>query len=137
MSYSSTFGCSLNVTSDRGSQFCSQLFQDVCRELKIKLHYATCFHLEGNSHIKRCNKTIKEALYASFQNKANTWDEQLNFVVLTLNCAYHNTIKTFPILLFLDEMLNYQFPIFSNCNIQEFLDSSGNHKMDVIVRVNE
>jgi hypothetical protein len=74
------FGIPDTITSDRGPQFASQLWSQVCQLLNIKHNMTTAYHPESNGMVERMHRRLKDALRA----RANTdsWLADLPWVLL-------------------------------------------------------
>lgn len=67
----STFGCPLEVHTDQGKNFDSNLFKTLCELLQI---YRPC----SNGQVERYNKFILAFVRCFSQGRNNGWDEQLS-----------------------------------------------------------
>ena len=56
------FVCPTNLHSDKGSNFMSNFFKNMCKELGINRTSTRTYHPQGNAMIERTNRTIKESL---------------------------------------------------------------------------
>ena len=56
---SARFGCPKVMTCDRGAQFISQLWAELCKFLGCKLVHTTAFHPESNGFLERPHRTLK------------------------------------------------------------------------------
>ena len=83
----SRFGVSLELHSDQGRQFESNLLQDVCKLLKIKKTRTTSYHPASNGLIERFNRTLARMI-RSFAVKNTDWDLHLPL----LTAAYRSTV---------------------------------------------
>ena len=89
-------GVPISITSDRGSEFQSNLFQNVCRNLEVKCNYTTAYHPSSNGACEKANSTIKKLLSHLSSDDKFTWDEQLPFALLAMNTAYQSLIQEVP-----------------------------------------
>jgi transposase InsO family protein len=80
-SWISGFGVPEMITSDRGPQFTSSLWSQLCSVLNIAHRQTTAYHPESNGTVKRLHRHLKDAFCA---RAAGTWAEELPFVLLGL-----------------------------------------------------
>ncbi|KAJ8386197.1 hypothetical protein AAFF_G00176210 [Aldrovandia affinis] len=81
----SRFGTPSDLSSDRGSQFTSELWAEVARALGVRLHHTTAFHPQANKLCERFHRSMKVALRASL--KDDSWTDRLPWVLLGLRTA--------------------------------------------------
>ena len=80
------FGVSDIITSDRGSQFVSQLWISLCSLVGIKRDLTTAYHSQHNGKLVRWHRTLKNALRARLHSR-RTWIQELPWVLLGLRAA--------------------------------------------------
>jgi transposase InsO family protein len=73
------------VTSDRGTQFTSAVWEALCTQLGIKHITITAFHPCSNGMVERTHRQLKDTLQA--RQAANDWPEHLPWVLLGLRAA--------------------------------------------------
>jgi transposase InsO family protein len=76
----SCFGVPETITSDRGPQFTSNLWLQLCKMLNISHKQTTADHPESNGAVERLHRRLKDVLCA--RATAATWSEELPFVLL-------------------------------------------------------
>ncbi|GFO09449.1 Pol polyprotein [Plakobranchus ocellatus] len=81
----SRFGVPLDITSDRGSQFTSTLWNEIAHQLGVQLHRTTAYHPQSNGLVERFHRTLKAALKARLQGP--NWADELPWVLLGLRTA--------------------------------------------------
>jgi hypothetical protein len=78
----SRFGISQQITSDRGSQFTSAVWDFFTRRLGIKARLTTPYHPQSNGAVERFHRRLKEALKARLAG--SNWVDHLPWVMLGL-----------------------------------------------------
>jgi len=76
----SRFGPPLYLTTDRGTQFCSELMETVTEELGIHHIRTTAYNPRANGMVERVHRTLKGAIKA----RGGLWLEQLPIILLGL-----------------------------------------------------
>ncbi len=71
----SCFGVPAVITSDRGPQFRSEVWEALCKRLNIHHITITAFHPCSNEMVERCHRQLKDALRA--RSAANDWPDHL------------------------------------------------------------
>ena len=79
------FGIPSDISSDRGPQFTSGLWNTVAESLGTKLHRTTAYHPQANGLCERFHRSMKAALRASL--KDGNWVDRLPWVMLGLRTA--------------------------------------------------
>ena len=69
------------ITSDRGSQFVSDLWREICRLMGITRDQTSSYHPQHNGKIERMYRCLKNALHARLLGKSN-WMAELPWVML-------------------------------------------------------
>ncbi len=111
----SCFGVPKMITSDRGQQFTSILWFQLCEMLNILHKQTTAYHPKSNGAVERLHCRLKDALYT--HAAAATWPKELPFVLLGLR-AQPREDTIFPWLRqFLVPKLSCQMNF---CNIMNF-----------------
>lgn len=82
----SRFGVPGEMTSDRGPQFTSELWDQLHRILGTKAYRTTSYHPQANGIVERFHRTMKASLMARLGNNPN-WTEELPVVMLGLRTA--------------------------------------------------
>lgn len=74
---------------DRGPQFDSEFWQDLCRILGIKSKLTTAFHPQTNGGTERVNREIQFYLSAFCINNPSSWDTALKKAEFVYNNKPH------------------------------------------------
>ena len=81
MNWIARFGPPLHLTTDRGSQFCSELTKGLKTLLEIHHIRATAHNPRANGMVEGSHRTLKTALKA----RGSNWLDQLSLVLLRLH----------------------------------------------------
>ncbi|KAL6490077.1 hypothetical protein MHYP_G00004220 [Metynnis hypsauchen] len=84
-SWVARFGVPSDLSSDRGSQFTSDLWNSVAQGLGVHLHRTTAYHPQANGLCERFHRSMKAALRASLRDEG--WIDRLPWVMLGLRSA--------------------------------------------------
>jgi transposase InsO family protein len=57
-------GVSATVTTDKGTQFTSAAWAEICKQLGIQHLLTTSFHRQANGMVDRAHRQIRDALHA-------------------------------------------------------------------------
>jgi transposase InsO family protein len=79
------YGIPVIVTSDRGRQFISEVWQSVCRRLNICHKLTTAYHPQANGMMERFHRKLKEAFRA--RAAGSDWEQHLPWALLGLRAA--------------------------------------------------
>lgn len=79
------FGVPMDMSSDRGSQFTSQLWASISQLLGTKLHHTTAYHPQSNGLVERFHRHLKSALRARLSGP--NWFDELPWVLLGIRTA--------------------------------------------------
>lgn len=91
----SRFGVPHRITTDRGRQFESQLFNQLNNMLGTKHLRTTSFHPQANGMIERWHRSLKTSLKAKLTNSEN-WIDEIPLVLLGLRTAIKIDIGASP-----------------------------------------
>ena len=84
-----TFGCPLEVHSDQGQNFTSNLFKAFCHAMGIAKTRTTPYRPCSNGQIERQHRTIMQMVRCLLQKDIRTWDEDLPFITMALHSMVH------------------------------------------------
>jgi transposase InsO family protein len=81
----SRYGVPVQLTSDRGTQFTSAIWDALCQQLGIQHQQTTAFHPQANGMVERCHRRLKDALRALLAGP--DWPLHLPWVLMGLRAA--------------------------------------------------
>ena len=74
------------MTSDRGAQFTSAVWQKALVKLGIKVASTTAYHPQSNGIVERFHRTLKDALKCAART-SKSWKQSLPWVLLGIRNA--------------------------------------------------
>lgn len=92
--YVSRFGCPERITTDQGTQFESQLMNEVYNLLGITRKRTTAYHPQSNGLVERIHRQLKAALRCV--GKIPDWSNCLPLVLLGIRTTYREDLKCSP-----------------------------------------
>ena len=76
------WGVPLHIHTNRGTQFESQLFQNLCSALGISKTRTTAFHPQSNGMVERFICTLEDMKSKYISDNQRDWDESLPLLLL-------------------------------------------------------
>ena len=78
------FGALDGIHTDQGSNFKSELIQEICRIFMIEKTRTTPYHLQGNGQVERFNRVIADTLSKYCAEKPQEWDVYLPYITFCI-----------------------------------------------------
>lgn len=90
------FGAPLEIHSDRGTNFESELFKQMCDIFGIQKTHSVPYYPQGNSQIERLFRTIKPMIGATIKERQKEWDDVLPIVEMCLRTSRNKSCLFSP-----------------------------------------
>jgi transposase InsO family protein len=92
----SRFGVPRQILSDRGPEFESKLFAELCRLMRIDKLRTTSFKASTNGAVERFHSTLNSMLAKVVEEKQRDWDECLPLVLAAYRSSKHESTGYSP-----------------------------------------
>ena len=92
----SNFGIPSSITTDRGSQFLSAVWNQLMATWSIKTHQTTAYHPAANGLVERFHRRLKESLIAISNHEPVNWYWKLPCTLLSIRTTLKPDIGASP-----------------------------------------
>ena len=92
----SRYGVPMELHSDQGRNFDSQLFREMCRVLGIHKTRTTPLHPQSDGMVERFNRTIQQHLSKMVGENQADWDKHIPLFLMAYRGSAHNTTEVTP-----------------------------------------
>ena len=106
------FGTPDVIHTDQGSNFNSELMQDICRVFMIEKTRTTPYHPQGNGQVERFKRVIADTLSKYCAEKPQEWDVYLPYITFVYNTTVHRTIGATPYSMIFGREAQYPIDLF-------------------------
>uniref|UniRef100_A0A5S6Q0Y3 RNA-directed DNA polymerase n=1 Tax=Trichuris muris TaxID=70415 RepID=A0A5S6Q0Y3_TRIMR len=114
LSWIARFGICLRLTSDRGRQFISNVWRELCQLLGIQSRTTLAYEPHQNGLVERVHRDLKASLMATLQGDPN-WVDKLPVILMGMRAAFKPDIGTTAAELVLGETLRLPGQYFDRC----------------------
>jgi len=94
-------GCPLDLHSDQGRNFESDLFKELCDILQIRKTRTSPHHPQGNGQCERFNRTLLTMIRTFTQGDQDQWDQNLSYLTAAYRATPHESTGFTPNMLML------------------------------------
>ncbi|EPB73772.1 integrase core domain protein [Ancylostoma ceylanicum] len=133
------FGLPEMLVTDQGSNYMSDTFRTLLRNLNIQHRTSTPYHHESNGQVERANRTIQEQVAIATKEHHDEWDNVLHLIVHAYNSAENSTTKYSPHFLVHGHDPNNAFQLALQLPVKKFADEDdyANHITNLLKTINE
>lgn len=97
----SVFGVPMQLHTDRGTNFESHLFKEMCQIMGIDKTRTTAYRPQSDGMIERANQTIENMLRNFVSNNQTDWDEYIPMLMMAYRSSEHEATGFSPCTLML------------------------------------
>lgn len=90
------YGVPKEIATDRGKEFISSTFQDMCKLLQIKQLNSTAYHHQSIGALEVSHKHLNSFLRIHTDNHPETWSQWLPFWCFAYNTSVHSETQFTP-----------------------------------------
>lgn len=121
----SRHGMPLQLHSDQGRNFESDLFQEVMQRLGIEKTRTTPLHPQSDGMVERFNRTILDYLSKFCDLNQRDWDRHLPLLMLAHRTAVHETTRETPAMMVYGRELRLPLEAFMGVTLGDTANSTG------------
>jgi transposase InsO family protein len=92
----SRLGCPQTISSDRGTNFMSELFQEMCKLLNIKRINSTAFNPKMQGKVEKFHLGLNQTMSHYVNKYGNDWDEFVNYALMAHRAIPHSITRFSP-----------------------------------------
>eukprot|EP00253_Pinus_taeda_P030643 PITA_30643 len=90
------YGVPRQIITDQGTQFTSNLVQDLIEKYKIKHRKSTPYHPQANGQVESTNKVLENIMTKTVQLNRKDWSEKLKDALWAYRITWKNTTGFIP-----------------------------------------
>jgi len=109
--WTSRYGCPERIHSDKGPNFESKVFKEMCWLMGIEKTNTTSYHPQGNGQVENFNKSLKNMLITMVNEKGTDWDQHIPSCLLAYRTSVQVSIDETPAQMVFGEELSLPIDI--------------------------
>ena len=96
------FGVPMQIHSDQGREFESNLISEICKLLRVDKSRTTPYNPKLDGLVERFNRTVQQMLTVLINEAQDNWDDHLPYVMMAYRASPHESTKCSPNLMMLN-----------------------------------
>ena len=132
-----THGVPLQILSDRGTNFESDLFQEICRLLSVDKVRTTAYKPSTNGNIERFHSTLNSMLAKLVNDNHRNWDELLPAVSFAYRSSVQEATGFSPYYLMYGREARIPADLLYDTNLSEKFDSTSDYATSLINKLHD
>jgi transposase InsO family protein len=92
----SRLGCPQTLSSDRGTNFMSGLFQEICKLLNVKRINSTAFNPQMQGKVEKFHLGLNQTMSHYVNKYGSDWDEFVNYALMAHRAIPHSITRYSP-----------------------------------------
>ena len=114
------FGTPLDLHSDQGRNFESEIFSELCRLLEIRKTRTSARHPQCNGQVERFNKTMIKMIKSYLRGEQTNWDLNLGCLTAAYRATPHESTGLTPNIMMLGREVRLPSEIvYGSCSVSE------------------
>ena len=90
------YGLPLQIHTDQGAQFTSNIFTEMCKRLHISKTRNSPYHPQSSGLVERLNRTIEDMICKFVSKNQKDWDLYLPYLMMAYRSSVHDTMGETP-----------------------------------------
>jgi transposase InsO family protein len=90
------YGIPYSIVTDQGTQFMGEVFQKLCKLMKVHKLNTSAYHPESNGALERTHRSMIEYIRCFCNPRGTDWDKWLPFACFVYNTTPHTMTKYTP-----------------------------------------
>jgi transposase InsO family protein len=91
----SRLGCPQTISSDRGTNFMSELFQEMYKLMQIRRINSTAFNPQMQGKVEKFHLGLNQTMSHYVNKYGNDWDEFVNYALMTQShTAFYHSVQS-------------------------------------------
>jgi len=126
----SRLGCPRTIASDRGTNFMSELFQEMCKLMQVKRINLTSFNPQMQGKVEKFHLGLNQSMSHYVNKYGDDWDEFVNYALMARHAVPHSTTRYSPFYLLYGREMRLQAE--DDLTAEKFVTVDGVSRQDLV-----